>query len=154
MTMFRWTVWEVLARLRAMRVAHPKPVFRLWIPGRPQSFQKSGKLSNYRDRIRQIAAEAIPRPTTSKRIDIELWFSAAHIDRADVDNILKPVLDALIGVAYGDDRQVRSVRAVAIDPNDVVTLGPGEAGILERLGTGEEFLVNVFAGQAIPGFGP
>jgi uncharacterized protein (DUF433 family) len=37
--------------------------------------------------------------------------------RADIDNIIKPTLDALKDVVYNDDRQLRSVRATLFDRN-------------------------------------
>ncbi len=36
----------------------------------------------------------------------------------DVDNIVKPILDALIGVAYRDDKGVERVVVQRIEPED------------------------------------
>jgi hypothetical protein len=71
-----------------------------------------------------------------------------------VDNVIKPVLDALIGVVYHDDRQVRSVRAVAVPTDDAISM-PGWVSreVLDRF-YGDEFLINIFAGLALAREGP
>ena len=130
-----------------------EPTFRIWVAGRPQSFQKKGSTERYTQRIREAAAAIVSRPASSPRIDIEIWYAADHLARGDVDNIIKPVLDALNGVVYVDDRQVRSVRAVAIPLNDVVSMTWTRHDVAERL-NGEEFLINVFGGHALPRHGP
>jgi crossover junction endodeoxyribonuclease RusA len=43
------------------------------------------------------------------------YFSAAPME-GDVDNIIKPIMDALIGVAYQDDRVVERVVAQKFEP--------------------------------------
>lgn len=90
---------------------------------------------------------------SSPRIDIEIWFAADHLARGDVDNIIKPVLDALNGVVYVDDRQVRSVRAVALPMRDIVSMTMTRNDVAARL-NGEEFLINIFGGHVLPRHGP
>jgi Holliday junction resolvase RusA-like endonuclease len=132
----------------------PEPAFRIWVAGRPQSGQKRGSNEDYTKRIREAAAKLVPRPTESKRVDVEVWFCSDSFTRADVDNVLKPVLDALNGVVYHDDRQVRSVRAVAIPNDDAVKMtGWTPKEVTDRLGSGE-FLINVFGELSLPRDGP
>jgi Holliday junction resolvase RusA-like endonuclease len=96
----------------------------------------------------------VPAPTKSKRLDVEIWFQAESLSRADVDNVIKPVLDALVGVVYDDDRQVRSVRAVAIPADDATTMrGWVPIEVIERL-AGGEFLINIFTGLELAREGP
>ncbi|SRR5258706_10979092 len=136
---------------------YPNPVFRIWVEGRPQSFQKRGALSRYTERIRHAARSVVPRPTESRRVDIEIWFKASHFGRSDVDNVIKPVLDALNGIVYHDDRQVRSVRVVALPTDDAVAIpGWGSTEVWMRFHNAEqrEFLINIHEGLALPWGGP
>jgi Holliday junction resolvase RusA-like endonuclease len=60
-------------------------------------------------------------PLTSYRIDVEIIFGAQNRNlRADVDNVAKLILDGPRGILYQDDRQVRSVRVVALPGDDAV----------------------------------
>lgn len=103
-----------------------------------------------------MAARAtVPRPTSSRRLDVEVWFCSDNVSRADVDNVLKPVLDALCGVVYQDDRQVRSVRAVAVPTDDAISInGAVPLDVVNRLFAGREFLINVYESLHLAGHGP
>jgi len=132
-----------------------KPVFRIWVEGHPQSLQANRKgLERYKERIRNAAGNVVPHPTKSKRIDIEIFFRAERPLRADVDNIIKPILDALKGIVYLDDSQVRSVRATALPSDDAYSIsGQTSREVLLRLTASppKEFLINIFEGLSIPG---
>ena len=125
------------------------PRFRIWVPGKPRS-ANGGARSRYREAIANAARQVIERPIGSSDVDIEVWFGSDAM-RPDVDNILKPVLDALKGVAYRDDCQVRSVRVVAI-PHHRATHIPIRAPIevVQRLGGRDEFLIAIFEGRSLP----
>ncbi len=69
---------------------------------------------------------------------------AAHVMRADVENILKPILDALKGIVYFDDKQVRSVRVVAISPGEYVSIHCADPAVRRRLYRAEEFLIDIY----------
>jgi hypothetical protein len=137
-------------RALPMLVVPVKPLLEVWIPGQPQSAQKKGSKANYVERIRTAAKAMIGAPLRSPRIDVEIWFSAPGFSRPDVDNVIKPVLDAFVGVVYEDDNQVRSVRAVAI-PSDDATTFPERANVqnVVRVLKGEEFLVAVYEGRRL-----
>jgi crossover junction endodeoxyribonuclease RusA len=132
-----------------------KPVFRIWVEGHPQSLQGSQRgLKRYKEHIRNAARQVVPNPTKSKRIDIEILFQAERPLRADVDNIIKPVLDALKGIVYLDDLQVRSVRATALPSDDAFGItGSASPEVFHRLMTmpPKEFLINIFEGLTIAG---
>jgi hypothetical protein len=91
----------------------------------------------------QAAKQSIGKPLKTPRIDIDIVFACKDRNlRADVDNVAKPVLDALKDVLYDDDRQVRSVRVVALPLDDVFKAsGPVTAETWKRLLECEEFLV-------------
>ena len=133
-----------------------RPAFRIWIPGIPKSLQSKGSKQDYVRQIRESAKSVVSRPTKSARVDIEVFFVSKRTMRADVDNVIKPILDALVGVVYIDDKQVRSVRAVAIPSDDAIHLtGRMPIKTLERLFKSEnkEFFVDIYEGLATPGFG-
>lgn len=102
-----------------MMTTRRNPVARIWVRGRPRAASSRGARPTgpYRKSIADTARAAVPKPIASQRISIEVWFSAARGARADVDNVLKPILDSLKGVVFNDDRQVRSVKVIVL-PND------------------------------------
>lgn len=122
------------------------------------SWRKSNKsLSRYSEAIANSARTVVPHPVKSKRIGVEIWYCAGSIVRADVDNIVKPVLDALIGIVYFDDSQVRSLSVIALPAEDAYSItGWVPLDVLQRLTKDEpaEFLINIFEGLPIPGGGP
>lgn len=132
-----------------------KPIYRIWVPGSPKSFRKKGvALDRYKQIVRNAASKVISTPTRSNRIDIEIFFIEEISLRADVDNILKPILDALKGVVYYDDRQVRSVKATAFPKSEPYGMsGWMQRDVLERLEKegSPEFLINVYHRFSTPG---
>ena len=57
-------------------------------------------------------------------MEVEVLYSGRFSagTRKDIDNILKPTLDALNGVAYVDDKQVRSVTATLFAKNERIRI--------------------------------
>lgn len=130
-----------------------KAKHEIWVHGRPRSQNKSQKsLSQYIGTVKKSAHSVIPSPSSSPRIDVEIFFSATHVDRGDVDNIIKPLLDALKGIAYLDDIQVRSVKATAIPLDDALRF-TGSLSLFDRLTKEDpkEFLIRVFEGLQLKG---
>jgi hypothetical protein len=84
----------------------------------------------------------------SHRLDVEIVFAAKNRTlRADVDNIAKPILDALKSIAYDDDRQLRSIRVVALPLDDAYGIrGRVDGHTMSRLLKTDEFLVNIYNG--------
>ena len=86
---------------------------------KPKSQQSKQKFCrDYRDRIQVAAERTLPSPLSSSNIEVDIVFAERSTSRPDVNNIAKPILDALKGIAYGDDKQVRSVRVTAIPTDD------------------------------------
>jgi hypothetical protein len=114
--------------------------------------KNAGARTRYVEEIREAAAEAVPSPSKSRRIDLEVFFYAEVSLRADVDNVLKPILDALIGVVYEDDRQVRSVRVIALPKGEPFRSSRNAAAITRLMKTEpREFLINVYDDLFTPG---
>jgi Holliday junction resolvase RusA-like endonuclease len=125
------------------------PDYSFWITGVPKSLSAK-KTENYRARIQAAAAAEITEPLQSPRIDIDIIFAAKNRNlRADVDNVAKPVLDALKGVVYMDDRQVRSVKVVALPLDDPHRIQRATPTVTDRLYKAGEFLINVYTGLTI-----
>ncbi len=85
---------------------------------RPVSLQKKGPKDRYQEEIRVIA-EKIIEDTQRNLLEGDLyvrivWF---HAERAtiDVDNIIKPLLDALKGIIYDDDARVSQCLATRVN---------------------------------------
>lgn len=130
-------------RLFAMQIISD-PKYSFWVASKPLSQGASGQKA-YRARIRAAAAAAVSKPSDSNRIDIDIIFASKDRSlRADVDNIGKPVLDALKDVLYTDDRQVRSIRVIALPLDDAFkTTGTMSQATWERLLACEDFLIVV-----------
>lgn len=86
----------------------------------------------------------IPNPTRGTRLEIAVWFVAPPDERPDVDNVLKPILDALKGIVYIDDSQVRSVSVTAIPSGEPFGVQFG-TDRFSRLLEEKEFLINIYA---------
>src|SRR5688572_203123 len=90
------------------------PKFTIWVDGKPKSLRRGPASAEYVARIQSAAMPQCSAPLGSHLLAVEIWFAAHRRDRADVDNVAGPILDALKGVVYLDDRQVRSVMVTAL----------------------------------------
>ncbi|GJD98670.1 RusA family crossover junction endodeoxyribonuclease [Methylobacterium isbiliense] len=106
-------------------VGHDLP-FTYWVFGRPVSTRnddgsKPAALPRWRGTVTTALTEAVEASTKGRglrlvtapvqvRID---WLSLDPFDpsQPDVDNMLKPLIDALNGTVIGDDRQVHRILA-------------------------------------------
>ncbi len=94
--------------------------------------QRKGNAERYKEAIRLEAQKLISSPILSDDIEIEICWGTRIREgiRADIDNIIKPTLDALKGIAFDDDKRVRSVTSTLIDRRNEHVL----AGYVEDLG--------------------
>jgi hypothetical protein len=91
--------------------------------GKPASLRSNQTKQRWQSLIMNTAQTYQKKPL---KIDVKLelqidWFSQERKNRADVDNILKPILDALKNVIYVDDVQVLGVSARHHDLHSVLT---------------------------------
>jgi Holliday junction resolvase RusA-like endonuclease len=95
------------------------PVYVICVQARPASSGK-GKDAYYRA-VKEAATEVIEKPIAVCDISVRVAYSTTVEpgQRLDADNVNKPTLDALKGVAYNDDAQVRSVTCTVIDRNNL-----------------------------------
>ena len=131
------------------------PAYLIWAGARPATGGKGR--SAYITMVADEARKEIARPIDALDIEVEVLYATRQkVDiRADVDNILWPTLDALKGVAYRDDRQVRSVTATIFDLNDN-TLVAGRVEYVGRLfysGRADTVLVCIYSDSRLADLG-
>lgn len=80
------------------------PAYLIWVEQRPTMNGKGKKA--YYDAVRQAAGDEIDSPIMTDDIEIEIVYATdvKKANRKDTDNVNKPTLDALEGVAYQNDR--------------------------------------------------
>ena len=117
-------------RMRHRRV--DLPAYQFVVYERPRSAQGKGSKDAYLNTIKKEAAKHILTPIVSDDVEVEIcWATQARAGmRADIDNIIKPILDVLVGIAFDDDRRVRSVTATLFDKKKNHTL----SGYVEDMG--------------------
>jgi Holliday junction resolvase RusA-like endonuclease len=79
------------------------------IAGTPISLQASARSRQlWRERVRIAAKAALPDHPwlTDARIAVTIFYFPEHEPQVDLDNLAKPILDALQTLFYRDDRQV------------------------------------------------
>jgi Holliday junction resolvase RusA-like endonuclease len=116
-------------------------LFEMLIPKRPVSHQAKNRanLQNWKDFVYGRARKEWKEGTPLQ--DVGLRFTLVYIcndSPADVDNIIKPIQDALIGVVFADDSQLSDVdshRRFLSDRIDITNLPPL---LIEGVATGEE----------------
>ena len=91
------------------------PIYQIWVHHQPKQKRRSKQM--YIERVRSAADAVIDKPIAASDVEVEILYStqADKGIRADIDNVIKPTLDGLKGVAYADDAQVRSVTATLLD---------------------------------------
>ena len=123
-----------------------RPRYSLWIKGRPRSDQAHGPATRYVEGIQAEAREQVQGPPlSSSTIDVEIIFGARGT-RPDVDNVSKLILDAMRGIVYEDDKQLRAVKIVGLSL-DQGFCARGSPEVYKRLLSGKEFLVNLYEGE-------
>jgi crossover junction endodeoxyribonuclease RusA len=85
------------------------------VSGTPVSFQakRAESKAAWKDRVRQASYACLPEGhfATGVPIAITLFYFPAAEMEGDIDNIVKPILDALCQHIYFDDQQVERVWA-------------------------------------------
>lgn len=116
------------------------------VAGTPKSVQASaGSKRAWRQRVSAAATAALPPPhlvgTLPVRVTVIYFYVRTDLD---LDNILKPILDALNGIAYVDDEQVIDVIAAKRDLSLTYALAGVSPVIVTQLaspgGTASDFV--------------
>lgn len=130
-----------------------KPLYKIWVPGKPLNYRNgsSNIKAAYRQRIQQEAKKVVSTPWNSKRLDVEIWFASKCPGRPDVDNITKPILDALEGVVYINDKQIRSVKVGCISTDEAFEADKDYAADFFRMldDKKDEFVIRIYYGMSV-----
>lgn len=88
-------------------------IFELIINRRPLSLQCKNKtnLQKWRDFVRECASKKWNSPVLSNQKYYFKVIYICHNDPIDVDNIIKPIQDSLVGIVFDDDVNVVDVSA-------------------------------------------
>jgi crossover junction endodeoxyribonuclease RusA len=93
------------------------------VPGTPVSLQGSPRGRNaWKALVNQISQANCPADITQNQVPLHVsiyYFCAAPM-QGDVDNIIKPILDAMCGTAYVDDQCVASLIVRKVEPGQPV----------------------------------
>lgn len=87
-------------------------MFEFVIPRRPLSHQTKNRanLQAWKEYVSGLAAQYWAKPCMSDEIELRLTLVYICDDfPADIDNIIKPIQDAMVGVVYDDDIQISDV---------------------------------------------
>lgn len=82
-------------------------------------------------------------PTTDPAETCPVEFKVTYYydeDGLDVDNIIKPLQDALVGVVYDDDAQVRRTSSQKRDLGDSYRIRGASAALLMGFANGDDFI--------------
>jgi len=93
------------------------PSYVLRVVARPTIKKNKAVKENFRQQVKLVCTKYIEKVIATDDIEIEVIYATRREkgQRIDIDNVLKPTLDALKGVVYKDDSQVRSVTATLVD---------------------------------------
>lgn len=113
--------------------------YRLVIPGKAVSF-RSPERKKYQRIVRHIAKSVFRHPgkeTYQIRID---YF---HLQRRkmDMDNIAKCIMDALNGIAYIDDRQVKLQQSTGHDLSRPLRIYGGPVDIVKPIVKYDQYII-------------
>jgi len=114
--------------------------------GSPVSQQGSPKSKRqYQTTVTKAASNSVVNPVRGgERVKIEIdWFSEGFQNKPDVDNIIKPIQDALKGIVFEDDNQVESIVARKHDTLRVIRFMREPLSIIEPLLNGHKEYVFV-----------
>lgn len=132
-----------------MTVIIRRPKYSFTVIGRPFSMQSSNHSQRrYKELVKAAAQNSVSKTIEiPQKIKIEIdWFAQGSQDRPDVDNIIKPIQDALKGIIFDDDSQVESVIARKHDVNSVMHFSREPLFIVEplRQGNVEYIFVRIY----------
>ena len=94
---------------------------RFAVSGTPASFQGKGKSKPlWQEAVRETLSTVVPPQAFACTEDLSLtiYDFPETLPQGDVDNIIKPIQDCMIGPVYIDDRQIRRVLAHRFLPSD------------------------------------
>jgi Holliday junction resolvase RusA-like endonuclease len=120
------------------------------VRGTPVSLQSARTKSKeaWKQRVKEASHNALPEGhfATDALISVTLFYFPATDMQGDVDNIVKPILDAFSNHIYIDDRQVERVWVQKFEPGRVFQFAKPSEVLWEAL-SGEKPLLFVRLGD-------
>lgn len=113
------------------------------VPGPPVSHQTSDRanLKAWQTTIRAEAAKTWTLPPLKGKLKFLLInFHEGDKPPLDDDNMVKPIRDALNGLVYEDDRQIRYSETLQVPIDDPIKIRGASAILLAAYSKGDEFL--------------
>jgi hypothetical protein len=109
------------------------------VEGTPVSLQakrRRGSLREWKDRVAGAARRVLPEAhfVTSRPLAITMFYFAAAPIQGDIDNIVKPILDALCRVVYIDDHQINRVLIQKFEPGNIFEFASPSHVLAEAIG--------------------
>ena len=102
------------------------------------SFQakRAESREEWKERVKSASSTAIPSPhfASDERMAITLYYLPEEPMQGDLDNIVKPILDALSRHIYIDDTQVERIVAQKFELGNAFTFSRPTAKFAEALG--------------------
>jgi Holliday junction resolvase RusA-like endonuclease len=119
------------------------PILEFTVEGAPVSHQTKNKviLRAWKNRVRAEASRVWSGPALTGNLRFVLtYYYEGDASSIDDDNMVKPIRDALIGLAYADDRQITdsAIRQTTID--GAFRVRGHSLVLLRAFSVGKEFL--------------
>lgn len=134
-----------------------QPTFEFCIAGRPVSAQAENRILLQDWRAKVTAAARAAWPQTRQILDCDVELRVTHYSErriADRDNLVKPIQDALQGLAYHNDRQVKDTTCNWRSINGRFTIRHVSLPLAVAFSSGDEFLhIRVWASASIEDLG-
>ena len=126
-------------------------LFEFIIEGPPVSLQTKNRtrLRQWKNDVANAATAKLPQNSTPTQDEVELKITYFYEGSTpDVDNIIKPIQDALVGLVYVDDDQVVETGSRRKGINGAYKIRGASSVIVEGFVRGNEFLhIKVIAHQ-------
>jgi hypothetical protein len=120
--------------VQLMEIAFP---IEFLVPGTPISLQakRAKSRKQWKARVRDASRTVIPDShfASEGRIAVTLYYLPDEPMDGDIDNIVKPVLDALCRHIYRDDAQVERVAVQKFEPGNIFSFQQPTATFLMAL---------------------
>lgn len=119
--------------------------FEFTIEGPPVSLQAKprSRVADWKRRVREAATAGLPPGEQPHNGPVRLlitYYYDSTLPLGDIDNIVKPIQDALAGVVYRNDRQVEHVDCARRDMNQPLRIKGISIVLASGFTTGREFL--------------
>ncbi len=118
----------------------PELPFECNVPGIPVSHQGSPTSRDaWKQRIREVVRAILPEGAWALDVPVEvtIFFLSGDAMTGDLDNRVKPILDALTGPVYIDDRLVDRLVVQRFAPSETCRIINPSAALVAAIGAGE-----------------